>query len=99
MNGDTIQIIIDRLKGITKPEFAQKAIHDGFSLREDSPPRETRTPTQLEIKSQNEPSFIRNITARLPLSNRQWILLGILVMINILIFLALVIVVVVNAGM
>jgi hypothetical protein len=81
---------------ISDPPDAE--IQDAYSLRDLAPHKKPRQPTQLEKLSREEPGIITKISNNLPLSHQQWILLGILIIVNIVILLALVFIVVFYSG-
>ena len=98
LSGEVIQTIVNRLISNNNAFRNELIQQDDFTLQEEKPPEKPRSPTELEILSQREPSIIGRISNRLPFSGRQWIMLAVLVFVNILIFLAVVIVVLINAG-
>jgi hypothetical protein len=77
----------------TEPE---PEIADSYSLQEEPVAKPLRTPTRLEEIARNEPQVVNKIDRKLPLTRRQWILIGVLLAVNITILILLVFIVVIN---
>jgi hypothetical protein len=92
LDGDAIQAILDDLVRANEQAEAPGEIRDAYSLQEAPAPKPPSGPSRLEEIS-HEPGIIRWLSKYLPLSRRQWIWIGILLVINFFVLILLVIVV------
>ena len=102
-NEDIRQIVI-AIAGeeALEPTRAGLEIKDDFSLHEKKAPEKPvqkppEQPSRLAAFGSEEPQIVRNVSKFIPFTSRQWILLGILLLVTIIILIALVFVVLINA--
>jgi hypothetical protein len=96
LDWESIQLIRDDLLGVRESDSEIEEIKDAFSLQELPPPKKPREPTQLELMSREEPKIVGRLSTYLPFSRKQWLFIGILIVVNVIILLFLVLVVVVS---
>jgi hypothetical protein len=96
LDGDTIQAVLDNLVRSNEQSDQSIEIRDAYSLHEAPAPKPPAGPSRLEEIS-HEPGIIRWLSKYLPLTRRQWILVGILLVVNFFVLILLVIVVVVSS--
>ncbi len=96
LENDVIQNLVKEFYQEEDPLTAIGDIRDAYSLKEPPPPKPPREPTRLETISREEPKFVPRLLSMLPFTRRQWLLVGFLMIVNIIILLALVFVVVIS---
>jgi hypothetical protein len=95
LDGDAIQMISNSLLGeedLDHPVTANE-LRDAYSLRELPPPKKPAEPSRLAEISRAEPVIVRRLSKYLPFSGKQWILLGLLLLVNFIILVGVVIIV------
>lgn len=99
-----IQAIADVLSGADQEREQEGLeaveIRDKYSFREEAPPKAKKmpaAPSRLSTVGEEEPEVVKRLSKRLPFTRRQWLLLGLLLLINLLILAALIFVVVISA--
>lgn len=97
-NGEKIQHMVDLLIIANSSADQGQALKDGFSLRENRSAKKSAPSTQFQLVDDQEPEVIARISRRVPFSKRQWIILTILVVVNIIVLMSLIFVVLKNAG-
>jgi hypothetical protein len=85
-----------------EPTHAGLEIRDDFSLREKKAPEKPvqkppEAPSRLATLSREEPEIVRRVSRHVPFTRQQWVLLALLLVLTMVILLALVFVVLVNA--
>ncbi|MCC6958200.1 MAG: NERD domain-containing protein [Anaerolineales bacterium] len=92
---DEVQIIVNELapEGDETETGALEEIDDIYSMREPPAPKKPAEPSKLSLMAREEPALIRRIAQRFPFSRRQWIMLGVLLVVNIVILVGIVVVV------
>jgi hypothetical protein len=93
---EDIQMILDDLNCGRESEPLTDEIKDAFSLQDLPAPKKPREPTQLELMSREEPKIVGRLSTYLPFNRKQWALIGLLIVVNIIILLVLVLVVVIS---
>ena len=68
-------------------------IDDIYSMREPPAPKKPAEPSKLSLMAREEPALVRRIAQRFPFTRRQWIMLGVLLVVNIVILVGIVAVV------
>jgi hypothetical protein len=96
LDHDAIQAISETLAPALVETEPPAEIADSYSLQEEPPHKPPRTPTRLEEIARSEPQVVTKISRKLPLTRKQWIWLGILIAVNIVILILLVFIVVIN---
>ena len=97
LNQEAIQQIIDDYLGDNPQESLDsiKEIRDIYSLREKPAPKKPAEPSRLATISREEPEIIKRLAKIFPFTRQQWILIGILLIVNLIILVWLVVVVVI----
>ncbi len=85
-----------------EPSRAGQEIQDDFSLREKKAPEKLvqkppEAPSRLAALSREEPEIVRRVSRHIPFTSRQWIYLALLLLLTMVILIALVFVVLINA--
>jgi hypothetical protein len=85
-----------------EPSHAGLDIRDDFSLREKKAPEKPvqkppEAPSRLATMSREEPEIVRRVSRLIPFTRRQWIYLALLLLLTMIILIALVFVVLINA--
>jgi hypothetical protein len=85
-----------------EPTYAGQEIKDDFSLREKKAPEKPtqkppEAPSRLAALSREEPELVRRVSRHVPFTSRQWIYLALLLLLTMIILIALVFVVLINA--
>lgn len=97
LSQDAIQQIVDDYvaENLQEPPDAIKEIRDVYSLREKPAPKKPAEPSRLATMSRDEPEIIKRLAKLFPFTRQQWILIGILLIVNLIILVWLVVVVVI----
>lgn len=93
---EDVQRIVSELVG-ERDEMERKPIEEAsdiFSMREPPAPKKPPEPSRLATIARDEPPFIKKIARHFPFSRQQWILLGVLLVVNIVILVWVVVVLV-----
>jgi len=95
LDGDSIQIISNILLGKEDPErpITENELRDAYTLREAPPPKKPAEPSRLAEISRAEPVIVQRLSKYLPFTGRQWVLLGLLLLVNFIILVGVVIIV------
>jgi hypothetical protein len=85
-----------------EPSHAGQEIKDDFSLREKKAPEKqvqkpTEAPSRLAALSREEPEIVRRVSRHVPFTGNQWVYLALLLLLTMVILVALVFVVLINA--
>jgi len=97
LNQEAIQQIIEDYQGENSqgsPDSIQE-IRDIYTLREKPAPKKPAEPSRLATISREEPEFIKRLSKFFPFTHQQWILIGLLLVVNLMILVFLVVVVVI----
>lgn len=96
LESDVIQKLVNEFYQADESLTAVGDIRDAYSLKEVPQPKPPREPTRLETISREEPKFVGRLSSSMPFTRRQWFLVGLLIVVNIIILLALVFTVVIS---
>lgn len=104
LENEEIKQIVIALAGeeALEPSHAGLEINDDFSLRGKKEPEKPvhkppAAPSRLATMTSVEPEIVRRVSSHIPFTRRQWILLGLLLLLAMIILIALVFVVLINA--
>jgi hypothetical protein len=104
LDDERIQAIADALSGADQ-EQAQEGvepaeIHDRFSFHEKAPPKPKKklvVPEQLSTMGEEEPEVVKRLSKRFSFTRRQWLILGLLLLVCLLVLAALIVVIAISA--
>jgi hypothetical protein len=97
MEAEEIQAVVDALVGVEKTTDADLSLQetrDAFSFKSERAPLKLPSiPSPLANVHIGEPAFAKQISKRVPFSRRQWILLALLLIVNLVVLAILVLVI------
>ncbi len=104
LENEEIRQIVTAIAGeeALEPSHAGLEIKDDFSLHEKRAPEKPvqkppEQPSRLAAIGREEPQIVRRVSQFIPFTSKQWLLLGLLLLVTIIILIALVFVIMINA--